>query len=73
MTDVEIAAFLHHYVDDNGLTTAWERDGCPIVTVGPDSEFGHGMPVGLRTQRGHLIHVDFGVSQHGFAAYMVPS
>jgi Xaa-Pro aminopeptidase len=68
MTDVEIAAFLHRYVDDNDLATAWERAGCPIVTVGPDSEFGHSMPAGLRAERGHLVHVDFGVSQNGFAS-----
>ena len=68
MTDVAIAAFLHNYVDDNNLATAWERDGCPIVIVGPNSEFGHGMPTGLKTERGHLIHVDFGVSQYGFAS-----
>ena len=68
MTDIEIAAFLHSYVDDNHLDTAWERDGCPIVTVGPDSEFGHSMPSGLRAERGNLVHVDFGVLQHGFAS-----
>jgi Xaa-Pro dipeptidase len=68
ITDIEIAAFLHRFVDDNHLATAWERDGCPIVTVGPESEFGHTMPSGLRTESGHLIHVDFGVLQDGFAS-----
>jgi Xaa-Pro aminopeptidase len=68
LTDMQIAAFLHQYVDENHLATAWERDGCPIVTVGPDSAFGHGMPTGLRTAKGHLIHVDFGVSQHGYTS-----
>jgi Xaa-Pro aminopeptidase len=50
------------------LKTAWERDGCPIVTVGPDSEFGHSKPSGLQAKTGNLVHVDFGVAKNGFAS-----
>jgi Xaa-Pro dipeptidase len=68
MTDVEIGDFLHAFARARGYGTAWDWEYCPAVTVGPDSDFGHGMPVGLRTARGQLIHVDFGVLRDGFAA-----
>lgn len=68
VADTEIADFLHVFVTDNGYGTAWDWGGCPIVTVGPESAVGHAMPVGLRAQAGNLVHIDFGVSRHGFAS-----
>jgi Xaa-Pro aminopeptidase len=68
LTDREIADFLHRFADDRGYGTAWERDYCPVVTVGPGSVFGHGMPSGLRAEPGHLVHVDFGISYRGFVS-----
>lgn len=68
ITDLDIAAFLHDYVDNRQLETAWEREGCPIVTVGPESEFGHSRPSGLQAKKGGLIHVDFGIKVNGFCA-----
>jgi Xaa-Pro dipeptidase len=68
MADTEIADSLHGFAQAHGYGTAWDWEYCPAVTVGPESDFGHGMPVGLRTARGQLVHVDFGVLRDGFAA-----
>jgi Xaa-Pro aminopeptidase len=68
ITDEEVAAFLHQYIDENGYGPAWERDYCPVVTVGPESTFGHGMVSGLQAQPGNLIHIDFGISHLGFVS-----
>lgn len=66
--DTDVADFLHSFVDDHGYGTAWEREYCPVVTVGPESTFGHGMPKGLRAEPGNLVHIDFGISHRGFVS-----
>ena len=68
MADLEIADFLHSFLTENGYGSSWAWDACPIVTVGPESSFGHGMPSGLKTERGNLVHVDFGISRQGFVS-----
>jgi Xaa-Pro aminopeptidase len=68
MTDMEIADFLHDFLKENGYGSSWAWDACPVVTVGPESSFGHGMPSGLKTERGNLVHIDFGVSRQGFVS-----
>ena len=66
VTEQELADFLHQRLQQDGLTTAWDWAGCPIVNTGPDSVIGHGAPSQLSVQPGHLVHVDFGVKQNGF-------
>ncbi len=61
MSELEIAALMHAQVSYRGLGYAWERDHCPAVNAGPDKEVGHSGPGELRTHRGELLHVDFGV------------
>ncbi len=68
MTEREIAVFLHGYLGEHGFDSAWEWDYCPVVDASPDSESGHRMPADFETQRGALLHVDFGVKRNGFAA-----
>lgn len=51
-----------------GLGTAWDESSCPIVNAGPDSPPGHTSPGDFRVQRGHLLHIDFGVKQDGFCS-----
>jgi Xaa-Pro aminopeptidase len=68
MADTEIANILHGFAQARGYGTAWDWEYCPAVTVGPESDFGHGMPVGLRTAPGRLVHVDFGILRDGYAA-----
>ena len=66
--EVEIAARLTSKRKSLGLGTAWAEDYCPIVNAGPDSPVGHAAPGEHRTQRGHLLHMDFGVQQDGFCS-----
>lgn len=67
-TEIEIAAIVKAEVAARGLAPAWSPEHCPIVNAGPDSSPGHAAPAHHRTQRGHLLHLDFGVKQDGFVA-----
>jgi len=68
VTELQLADYLHQRLQADGLATAWDWAGCPIVNTGPDSVMGHGAPSQLRVQPGHLVHVDFGVKQNGFCS-----
>jgi len=68
LTEIEIAAILQADLAARGLEPAWGREHCPIVNAGPDSTPGHAAPAHHRTQRGHLLHLDFGVKQDGFVS-----
>jgi Xaa-Pro aminopeptidase len=68
VADKEIAEYLHNFVEEQGYDTAWEWEYCPVVTVGPASQFGHAMPSGLRAEAGNLVHIDFGISRYGFVS-----
>ena len=67
-TEREIARFMQAQVDELGLETAWERDGCPIVNAGPESPVGHVEPTDLKVTPGQLVHFDFGVRQNGYCS-----
>lgn len=64
----EIAARLTAARKELGLGTAWGEPYCPIVNAGPESSVGHAAPGDLRTTRGWLLHMDFGVKQDGFCS-----
>jgi Xaa-Pro aminopeptidase len=68
LTELEIAALMHSEVAARGLGYAWERAHCPAVNAGPEKEVGHSAPGELRTRRGELLHVDFGVSRDGYCS-----
>jgi Xaa-Pro aminopeptidase len=67
-SEQEIATRLTGARKELGLGTAWGEPYCPIVNAGPDSAVGHAMPGDLRTRRGWLLHMDFGVKQDGFCS-----
>ena len=60
-SELEIANVMHREVARRELGYAWGRDHCPAVNAGPDKDVGHSPPGELRTRRGELLHVDFGV------------
>jgi Xaa-Pro aminopeptidase len=60
-SELEIANVMHREVARRELGYAWGRDHCPAVDAGPDKDVGHSPPGELRTRRGELLHVDFGV------------
>ncbi len=68
VTDLEIADFLHDYLQAHEFGSSWEWEYCPVVTVGPESAVGHAMPSGLRAEAGNLVQVDFGISRYGFVS-----
>jgi Xaa-Pro aminopeptidase len=68
VTEVEIAALMHAEVAARGLGYAWDPSHCPAVNAGPEKEVGHSAPSDLRTGRGELLHVDFGVSRDDYCS-----
>ena len=70
LSEIEIAEFTHERMQARGLTTAWDYDYCPVVDAGPESPVGHAAPTQLQTQRGRLLHIDFGVAKHGYVSDM---
>jgi Xaa-Pro dipeptidase len=69
VTEAAISKFMHDEVDARGLETAWERAMCPIVTTGPDSMVGHGLPSEtLTVSPGGILHLDFGVRKDAYCS-----
>ncbi len=68
LSELEIAELMHAEVERRGLGYSWDRDHCPAVNAGPEKEVGHAGPSGLRTRRGELLHVDFGVSKDEYCS-----
>ena len=68
LKETEIRDFIHDRMVDRGLTTAWETEFCPIVNAHPNSPIVHGAPGDFKTERGHTLHIDFGVSKDGFVS-----
>lgn len=68
LEEVEIAALVHAEVAARELGLAWGAEHCPAVNAGPEKEVGHSSPGSLRTRRGELLHIDFGVVREGYAS-----
>ena len=68
LSEIEIANLMHDEIARRGLGYAWGRDHCPAVNAGPEKKVGHAPPGELRTRRGELLHVDFGVSRADYTS-----
>lgn len=69
VTEAAVAQFMHDEVRRRGLETSWEAAMCPIVTTGPNSMVGHGLPSDtLTVSPGGIFHVDFGVRQEEYCS-----
>ncbi len=68
MTEKQIAKLMHTQLRDFRVTAAWEYQNCPTVNAGPDSPVGHVGPGDLPLQRGHILHIDFGVRQDHYCS-----
>jgi len=68
VTERQVADHLHQCMRTQGLGSAWDWEGDPMVNFGPQAEIGHSLPTQRALQSGQLIHVDFGVKQEGFCA-----
>lgn len=67
-TGRDIYNFILETVRRRGLETAWSRDHCPIVTVGPVAPIGHTPPGDTVLRRGWTLQIDFGAKYNGFCA-----
>jgi len=67
-TELQIASKMHADRKALKLGAAWDQAYCPIVNAGPESPIGHTAPGKLKTARGQLLHIDFGVKQGGFCS-----
>jgi Xaa-Pro aminopeptidase len=64
-----ISDFMHAEVEKRKIGTAWEHAMCPIVTTGPKSMVGHGLPSSeLKIEGGCVFHLDFGVRQDDYCS-----
>ncbi len=68
LREIDIRDFIYDRLADRELSTAWELEFCPIVNAHPNSPIGHGGPGENRTERGHTLQIDFGVTQDGFVS-----
>jgi Xaa-Pro aminopeptidase len=69
MTEKEMQRLVHGWIHQDGLGFGWEEAFNPLVDFGPrQGPMGHTPPGDIKLQPGHLIHVDLGVSQGGFAS-----
>ncbi len=67
--ETEIAEFARGRAAARGLGLAWETAMCPIVTTGPDSMVGHGIPSHeLTLEPGRILHLDFGVRRDDYCS-----
>lgn len=67
-SEKQIADFMHKQFAQYGVGPAWDYDHCPTVNTGPESPVGHVAPTDLKIERGHLLHIDFGVKQYDYCS-----
>jgi Xaa-Pro aminopeptidase len=68
LSEIEVAEHMQGEVARRGLGFAWGSDHCPAVNAGPEKEVGHAPPGELRTRRGELLHIDFGVTRSDYTS-----
>lgn len=66
-TEAQVGAYMHHLLDEMGLTTSWERANCPAVNSG-HMPAGHAGPTDLLIERGHVVHFDFGLCKDEYCS-----
>jgi Xaa-Pro aminopeptidase len=69
VTERAIWKFMHDELAKRGIGPSWEAAMCPIVTTGPESMVGHGLPSDTLTiSPGGIFHLDFGVCQDDYCS-----
>jgi Xaa-Pro aminopeptidase len=61
MTEIQVGEYMQTLANEYGVGLAWPAENCPAVNSGPNSPVGHNGPTGIKVERGHLLHFDFGV------------
>ncbi len=68
VSEREIADYMQGRVTELRLDYAWDKAMNPIVNTGPNSIAGHTPPSALQIERGHVVHIDFGVKQDEYCS-----
>ncbi len=68
LTEKEIAAFILNEVKIAGVEISWDPATCPSVFTGPDTAGAHFGPTDRKTERGHIMNIDFGVKVNGYCS-----
>ncbi len=68
LRETDIRDYVYDRLADRELATAWEMEFCPIVNAHPNTPPGHAAPGENRTERGHTLQMDFGVTKDGFVS-----
>ena len=68
MTEIEVGEYMHRLAGEYGVGLAWPAENCPAVNSGPYSPVGHNGPTGIKIERGHIIHFDFGVKYEEYCS-----
>lgn len=68
MTEIEVANYMHALMKEYGVGYAWSPENNPAVNAGPNKIIGHSGPSGIRIERGHIIHFDFGVKYEDYCS-----
>ena len=68
VSEREISDYMQSRVSQLNLGYAWDKTMNPIVNTGPTSIPGHTPPSTLKIERGHVVHIDFGVKQNDYCS-----
>ncbi len=69
-TEKEIAGFIKNEFDNYGVEPAWDPVMCPSVFTGPETAGAHFGPTDRKTEKGHIINMDFGVRKESYCSDM---
>ena len=69
-TEAEIARFIKQEFERYGVEPAWDPVMCPSVFTGPETAGAHFGPTDRKTERGHIINMDFGVRKDSYCSDM---
>ncbi len=68
MSEKQVGEIMQAQIKKRGLQPAWDSEHCPAVNSGPDSPVGHSGPTEIVIERGHILHIDFGVKQDEYCS-----
>jgi Xaa-Pro aminopeptidase len=70
LSEKQISDFMHERLEHYAVGSSWDWKYCPTVMAGPHTPVGHVGPTDIKTEPGHLLAIDFGVSQNDYTSDM---
>lgn len=68
LTEKEIADFFVEQMKQYEVEPSWDVEMCPSVYTGPDTAGTHFGPTDRKSEKGHIINMDFGVKKDGYCS-----